>query len=70
MAGTSSAELLGVAGRKLATQVCALDEVAVRRLGTQKEQRSMFVESLYCLTGPEWGPSSSFPTKGIHFYEI
>ena len=47
-----------------------LDEVAVRWLGTQKEQRSRFVESSYCLTGPERGPSSSFPMKGIFFHEM
>ena len=73
MAGISNADLLDVAGRKLATWVYGLeglDKVAVRWLGTQKEQRSRFVESSHCLMVPEWGPSSSFLTKGIHFSEI
>ena len=73
MAGISNAVLPDVAGRRWATWVYSLeglDEVAVGWLGTQKEQHSRFVESSYCLMGPEQGPSSSFPTKGIHFYEI
>ena len=73
MARISNAALLDVAGRRLATQVYGLeglDEVAVCWLGTQKEQHSRFFESSYYLMGPEQGPSSSFPKKGIHFYEI
>ena len=73
MARISSAALPDVAGRRSVSQVYGLeglDEVAVRWLGTQKEQCCRFVESSYCLTGPKRGPSSSFPTKGIHFYEI
>ena len=72
MAWISSAALLEVVGRRSVTWVYGLegrDEVVVRWLGTQKEQHSRFVESSYCLTGPERGPSSSFPTKGIHFYD-
>ena len=73
MAGISNAVLPDVAGRRSASQVYGLerlDEVAVRWLGTQKEERSRFVESSYCLMGPEQGLSSNFLTKGIHFYEI
>ena len=73
MARISSAVLPDVAGWRSVSRVYGLeglDEVAIRWLGTQKEQRPRFVESSYCLTGPERGPSSSFPTKGIHFYEI
>ena len=73
MAGISNVALLDVAERRLATQVYGLkglDEVAVRWLGTQKEQLSRFVESSYCLMGPEQSHSSSFLTKGIHFYEF
>ena len=73
MARISSAALLDVAGRRSVSQVYGLeglDEVAVRWLGTQKEQLSRFDERSYCLTGPERSPSSSFPTKGIQFYEF
>ena len=73
MVGIPNAALPDVAGRRSATWVYGLerlDEVAVLWLGTQKEQCFRFVESSYCLTGPKRGPSSSFPTKGIHFYEI
>jgi len=73
MAGISNVALPDVAGRRLATRVYGLkglDEVAVRWLGTQKEQLSRFVKSSYCLTGPERSPSSSFLTKGIQFYEF
>ena len=52
--GISNAVLPDVAGRRLAIQVFGLgglDAVAVRWLGTQKEQRSRFVESSYCLNG-------------------
>ena len=54
MAGISNVALPDVAERRLATQVYGLkglDEVAVRWLGTQKEQLSRFVESSYCLSG-------------------
>ena len=73
MVGISNAALPDVAGRRSATRVYGLeglDEVAIHWLGTQKEQCSKFVESSYCLTGPESGPSSTFPTRGICFYAI
>ena len=72
MAGISSAALLEVVERRSVTRVYGwegLGEVVGRWLGTQKEQHSRFVESSYCSTGPERAPSSSFPTKGIHFYD-
>ena len=73
MAGISNAALSDVAGKRLAAQVYGLeglDAVAVHCLGTQEGQYSRFVESSYCLMGPEQSHSSSFLTKGIHFYEF